>query len=129
MEVWVRLLAVLFMLLTGANEQAATPPTPPNAVHSQTVIETVQAQILRSHPAQIVLVIDGYQPDGCDYPVQVAQSRDGNTVTLDIYREMPQDIMCPMIVRSYHQSIHLDGTFPSGTYTIHVNDYTLEVTV
>lgn len=130
MDILIRLLIILFVLVFGGRETSVpTAPEPEINHHSPTQITDVQAMILKSFPAQINLTISGYQPDGCDFPVQVEQRREGNTVTLDIYRTMPMGVMCPMIVLPYNESIHLDGSFESGTYTIRVNDFTLEVTV
>jgi hypothetical protein len=42
---------------------------------------------------------------------------------------VPLEVMCPMILLEYNETIPLDGSFEPGTYTIHVNDFTLEVTV
>jgi hypothetical protein len=130
MDILIRLLIILFMLFFGIRQSPDTPaPEPEETIHALTHIDSVQAMILRSFPAQINLVISGYQPDGCDFPVQVIQRREGNTVTVEIFREVPLAVMCPAVLREYNESIHLDGSFEPGTYTIHVNDFTLEVTV
>lgn len=130
MDILIRLLIVLFLLLFGANESAVPPSSEPEeTVHALTQIDSVEAMILKSFPAQINLVVAGYQPDGCDYPVQISQTREGNTVHVEIYREVPLNIMCPAVLLSYNESIHLDGSFEPGTYTIVVNNFTLEVTV
>jgi hypothetical protein len=136
MEGLIRLLIAFFLLLAGAG-QSAEPPlaqVPPGAsegqtIHSETIIDSVDAMLLESYPVQIRLSVSGSQPDGCDYPVQVVQHRDGNTVTVEIFREVPPNAICPMILRSYNETIALEGGFESGTYTIHVNDYTLEVVI
>jgi hypothetical protein len=127
-EIIIRILLGLLMFL-GVSEQAAPPPTSEPTFHSPTIIDNVQGVVLTSFPAQIVLQIDGSQPDGCEYPVIVEQTREGNTVTVEIYRDMPVAAACPMMVVPYNDSIKLDGVFEPGTYTIHVNNYTLEVTV
>ncbi len=131
MEGLIGVLVALLLMFFGVSEQSALPPEPqPQEIsHSLVVIDEVRVMILKSYPAQIVLQIDGHLPDGCDFPVQVTQRRDGNSVTLDLYREVPLGVMCPMIYREYHESIRLDGTFESGSYTIRVNDYEVQVTV
>ncbi len=130
MDILIRLLIILFTLVFGAQTSTVPPtPDPETTRQSPTQITDVQAVILTSFPAQINLTITGYQPDGCGFPVQVEQHREGNTVTVNICRIMPMSVMCPMVVLPYDESIHLDGSFESGTYTIHVNDFTLEVTV
>lgn len=128
MDTLFRLLIILFLSYFNV-QGTGSRPEPEATFRSLTQITDVQAIILESFPAQINLTVTGYQPDGCDFPVQVEQRRDGNTVTLDIYRDVPPDVMCPMILLPYTATLHLDGGFESGTYTIRVNDYELEVTV
>jgi hypothetical protein len=140
-EIIISILVGFFMFL-GVSQSASVPPdidrppvveetpiTDEPTFESLTNIEDVQGIVLTSFPAQLVLQISGAQPDGCDYPVTVTQTREGNTVTVRIYRVMPLAAMCPMMLVTYNESIKLDGSFEPGTYTIHVNDYTLEVTV
>ena len=139
-EIFIRLLILLFSLFLGV-EQEVRPPipemtptfTPPasgeETFRSLTVIDSVDALLLESFPVQINLQVSGYQPDGCDFPVQVEQRREGNEVFVDIYRNVPLAVMCPAVLVEYNESIHLEGGFESGTYTIHVNDQTIEVTI
>ena len=94
-----------------------------------TVIENVDAMILESFPAQISLHITGYQPDGCTFPVQVEQTREGNIVSVKIYRILPPDIMCTMQLVPYDENIKLDGSFESGDYTIDVNGTVVDVKI
>lgn len=136
MEALIRLLIALFLLLAGAG-QSVEPPmaqVPPGAseeptIYSATMIDSVEAMLLESYPVQIRLNVSGSQPDGCDYPVQVRQQREGNTVTVEIFRELPLGVICPMMLLPYNDTIALEGGFEIGTYTIHVNDYTLEVII
>ena len=91
-------------------------------------IDDVEVLILESSPPQINLHVTGYQGDGCEYPVEVTQSRNGNTITVEIYRTMPLAAACPAIALVYDETISLDGDFEAGqTYTIIVNDF--EVTL
>ena len=133
MEFLIRALIAVFLVVFGlATHSTGTPsqtPTDTGERHVQTVIQSVTAQVLATTPAQIELTVTGYQPDGCDFPVQVDQARDGSQISVAIYRVMPADVMCPAILRSYNETIHLSGTYPPGTYHITVNDYSLEVTV
>lgn len=92
-------------------------------------IESVEALLLESFPVQIQLQVSGWQGDGCDYPVQIEETRTGNTVTVEIFRELPPDIMCTMIAKQYTATISLTGGFEPGTYTIDVNGFVIEVKV
>lgn len=94
-----------------------------------TNIINVDARVMESYPMRVSLDVQGEHPDGCDLPVKVAQSRQGKTITVEIYREVPADMFCPMILRPYRGDILLDGSFESGRYIIKVNSHsqTLEL--
>lgn len=109
-------------------EQAQTGGTI-EGVESLTIIEKIETQVSASMPATITLQISGYHPDGCQFPVQVQQTWDGNRVTVKIFRIMPPDIMCTMQLNPYIDSITLDDTFDSGAYTIDVNGTLVEIKV
>ncbi len=98
-----------------------------NFMTVETVIESVEVIVLESFPMQLQLVVVGYQPDGCDLPVQVEQVVRGDTVTLQIYRDVPTDVMCPMVLNPYEETIIIDGTFEGGTITIEVNGFTTDI--
>lgn len=132
-EIIIRILILLFSLFLGVEQEVSPPMTPPTSgeetFRSLTVIESVDALLLESFPVQINLQVSGYQPDGCDFPVQVEQWREGNEVFVEIYRDMPLAVMCPAVLVEYEATIPLEGGFESGTYSIHVNDQTIEVTI
>lgn len=94
-----------------------------------TNIFRVDVQLTGSQPPQIRLDIEGEHPDGCDYPVLVSQARHGNTVNVEVYREVPADVICPMILRPYRGAIQLEDDYEPGRYTIKVNSHvqTLEI--
>jgi len=88
-----------------------------------TNIQRVQVNVKESHPVQLSLDVEGEHPDGCEYPVLVAQARRGNTIDIEVYREVPADVMCPMILKPYRGTIKLDGAFEAGEYRINVNSH------
>ena len=94
-----------------------------------TNIFKVDVQVMESWPMRIALDVAGEQPDGCDLPVHVAQSRDGNSIQVEVYRELPYEIVCPMILRPYADNIMLDGDFVSGSYSISVNAHTQTIDI
>lgn len=102
-------------------------PDEGDTMQFDTVIENVEVVVLESFPMQLQLIVTGYQADGCDFPIQVVQHRDENTVTVHIFREMPAEMMCPSVIVSYNETIALEGGFTGGTVTIHVNDQTVTV--
>ncbi|MYD09631.1 MAG: hypothetical protein F4X02_06270 [Chloroflexi bacterium] len=78
---------------------------------------------------RVSLAVAGEHPDGCDYPVRVAQSRDGNRVQVEVYREIPADVFCPMILQPYNGVIEIEGAFAAGDYAIQVNSHSQTVNI
>lgn len=136
---WVRLLLILLMLVAGVQQTVSPEPIPQaptfstapagDAVLSSTIIEDVTAEVSAARPAQIELRVVGYQPDGCEAPVVVEQRREGSAVVISIYRVLRSDMICPMVLQPYSETIVLDGVFEPGAYTIRINDFVIEVTV
>ncbi|MBZ0293198.1 MAG: hypothetical protein K8L99_11590 [Anaerolineae bacterium] len=139
MESLIEILIRLLMLLLGlfpvsVSSQPASIPTviyPGDAsseafMKTYTNISEVELTVMESLPPQVELHIKGEQPDGCELPVQVTQQRDGNTVIVEIFREVPADMICPMMLQPYEGTIRLEGTFQPGNYTFKINDYTVE---
>ena len=100
-----------------------------DGVQSMTIIEKVETQVSSSVPASVTMQISGYHPDGCKFPAQVEQTRLGDTVTVKIFRIVPKGVMCTMDLNPYNDTITLDGTFDSGTYTVDVNGTVVVVKV
>ena len=89
-----------------------------------TNILNVTVKIVKSESIQVSLDVKGEHPDGCDFPAVVNQARQGNTITVEVFREVPVDMFCPMILKPYQDTIRLDGDFAPGEYIINVNTYT-----
>lgn len=94
-----------------------------------THILRVDVNVSRSKPMRINLEVEGEHPDGCEYPVIVGQTRRDKTIDIEVYREVPADVVCPMILKPYRDSISLDGSFEPGEYTINVNSHSQAVSV
>lgn len=92
-----------------------------DSIKVMTQISRVTARVTENFPMRIRLDIIGEHPDGCDYPVKIEQFRHGNIIKIEVYREVPADVICPMILQSYQSEIQLDGAFESGRYIIKVN--------
>lgn len=120
-------------MFVGIEQPVQMQPTVPPAEAGDTMqvpvtINSVDVQTLESMPPQIQLSIRG-SVDGCEFPVQIEQSRDENTVRLDVFREMPVGIACPMILVIFEDTVILNGTFDAGQrYTLRVNDQTVTFT-
>ena len=135
------LISILIWLLTtffmtfflGTSTSAPPEPFPPQATEgtfrSPTNITNVEVIVMESFPMQVSLHITGEHPDGCDFPAMVEQAREDNTVKLEIYREVPLTVMCPMVLLPYDETIKLDGTFEPGDYVFQVNDFVVQQTL
>src|SRR5262245_12197581 len=120
LENLIRLLLFIFLGLAaffsfdwsgGANPtpDGGASAAPPSGSEVLTIIEKIEPLVEEvSNTYQVTLHVTGYQPDGCTYPVQVEQTRDGNTVTIKIYRVLPPDILCTMQVVPYDENIPLE---------------------
>lgn len=82
-----------------------------------------------SNPTRVSLDVEGEHPDGCEYPVIVSQYRQGSIVNVEVYREVPVDVFCPMILKPYRGTIALDGDFEPGEYTINVNAHSQAIEI
>jgi hypothetical protein len=149
METIIIILQLLFLLFFGTATVVQTPvepvivtiPAPTEVpvdggsqaaeptIRTLAVVESVDVLLLESLPVQIQLQVSGYHPDGCQAPVEVVQQRDGNTVTVQVYRILPAAVMCPMVLQPLEETIRLDGGFEPGTYQIDVNGVVTEVTL
>lgn len=91
-------------------------------------VADVQVQTVEGSPSQIMLLISGTHPDGCNYPIETIQRQNGNTIHVLVYRIIPPDAFCTMVMQNFEASIPLEGTFtPGETLKVTVNDYALEV--
>lgn len=114
----------------GPPQLDVTPlPKLDGTLRSAPIITDVQVMALESYPVQLVLIVTGQFRDGCTLPVQVEQQRDGNTVTVVLYRRKAADMLCPDVMQPFEQAVRLEGGFESGTYTIRVNDFMTTITL
>ncbi len=118
------LLAVNSILISDLETQNVN-----NSDKVLTNIFRVDVTVSDGQPPQISLDIEGEHPDGCDYPVLVGQSREGNSINVEIYREVPADVFCPMILRPYQGKVGLEGSFAAGEYSINVNSHSQTIEV
>lgn len=132
LDLIVRLL-ILFFLGTTATVSSSPPPTviysgeSDAVMKSYTTILEVDVIVMESFPPQVELHVRGEHPDGCELPVIVEEAHNDKQITIAIYRELPPDLICPMMLQPYEQTIRLSGTFDVGvTYTFDVNGFIIE---
>lgn len=134
-DILVRVMMLFFTgFLFGVQSTIERPDEPPEALtvpatQSFSTIYDVEVLVMESFPMQVQLVVTGEHGDGCDLPVIVEQAREGNTVTVSIYREIPADTFCPMMLQPYEDNIMLEGTFEPGDYVFVVNEFVVEQTL
>src|SRR5690606_18447263 len=130
--IWL-LTTVLLTCFMGTSTTVPSEPFPPQSTEgtfrSPASITNVEVSAMASFSLQMSLRITVEQPDGCDFPVIVEQVREGNTVTVSVYREVPLTVMCPMMLVPYDDTIRLDGTFEPGDYVFQVNDFVVQQTL
>jgi hypothetical protein len=90
-------------------------------------VKTVDVLIRESAPPQIVVTVSGYWPNGCTAEPRISTAIDGNHVTITIFRIIPPDVMCTMVMQAAEIPVDIsdlllqDGMVRSGQYTIEVN--------
>jgi inhibitor of cysteine peptidase len=133
LDLLVRALVVAFLMVFGVMS-VIRPPVGSSSNNTPTtrsplVIEKVEVLTLESYPYQLSLEVSGYHPDGCDLPVKVEQRREGNTVYVEIYRDLPLAMTCLAMIVPYQATLKVEGGFESGTYQLNVNGTVVEVTL
>lgn len=128
------LLFLIFGYTTAGNVSApmALPPiSAPAAALAAPVqvlnVNTFEWAVRESFPPQVSLAVHGYWPDGCVVEPQTSVEREGSTITVQISRFVPPDMICAQMLQAYTTEVSLtaalmDGeTFLSGEYTVIVN--------
>lgn len=115
-------------LLAGLGAGCSSPASP-DLVVEPIHIDRVDVVIMQSFPAQAAAHVTGVVGDGCASLHSMRQVRSGKTVTVTILRQRPRVAVCTQIAVLYDESIHLDGQYPPGTYTLRVNDVERNFTI
>jgi len=135
MEILIRLiqylLLLIFALFFGVESDA--PAMPPDSPQGETMrqailVDNVETQIMESDPVQVTLVVTGSIQDGCEIPTMTQVEQLEDTIYVSIFRDVPTDIMCPMVIQPYEEEIQL-GTLQPGSYTIHINDTIIQLDI
>ncbi len=122
---------------TDANDaDGRTPSNPaPTTTDATKVIDApiLEAELLvrESFPVQYAVRVVSELPNGCHQFDGVAQSRSGETITIDVTNTVPEDddAVCTQIYGTHEEVVELGTDFVSGTeYTVLVNDKTITFT-
>ena len=119
---------VTFEIAPRSQETIMDEDTGEAVVRAPFVIDDVQVLIMESDPPQIRLDIDAHQTDMCEFPAEVSESREGDTITVEIYREIPITVTCMVGDVAYSDTITLNSDVAVGeSLTIDVNGTIIEV--
>jgi len=117
----------LLFLVAALSACAPAPASIPGPIpEAKFVIEPIQIDqvdvlIRESFPVQVSAHITGIIGDGCASFHGVKQARQDHTIILAIEREQEQAEACTQLAQLYDETLHLDGEFPAGDYTLKVN--------
>jgi inhibitor of cysteine peptidase len=110
---------------TPAPEGHDIDPTPGAVITGTAQIDTIDLLIMESFPVQINAHVVGWLGDGCTSMGEVTQTREGNTITVNIPTTRPAEAVCTMQLVGFEETIPLDvAGLPAGTYTVDVNGVT-----
>jgi hypothetical protein len=90
-------------------------------------VGTATVVVRESAPPQISVTASGYWSNGCTAEPKIVTAIDGTTVTVAIYRIIPPDVMCTMVMQADEIEIELtdllvqDGVVRSGAYSFNIN--------
>lgn len=114
---------LLAVALTACAASAPQPRTVP------VQIDTVTATILESSPVRLQVRLQGYLGDGCTSLGEIAQERDGNTVSITVTGVHSGAEVCTTIAQILDETLTFDGPFAPGEVVVQVNGVETRVTV
>ncbi len=93
-----------------------------NLMRGNVFIQEMGLVIRESFPPQIALTLSGELPTPChQLRVRVGEPGADNRIDVEAYTVVNPDLACIQVIEPFTASIDL-GTFPSGHYSVWVND-------
>jgi inhibitor of cysteine peptidase len=95
-------------------------------------IENIKINILESFPVQVIVVAEGYFPDGCTQIHEIEKDKQGNNFNITITTKRPKDKLCTQQIVPFKENISLDvEDLKAGVYNVSVNGVngTFELTI
>ena len=115
--------AVFFLIIAIALTGCKS--TESNIEIREAPIHEVRISIAESAPPQVFVYIKGGLSDGCTTFHEIKTSRVGDTITIRVMVQRPEDKMCTAIYGFFEKNVALGSDFISGrTYTVKVNSET-----
>lgn len=93
--------------------------TKEDTVTSFVEVEHVRILMPLTFPGQVRITVEGQKVEGV--PLDVKQERHGNDIIVTISQTYPRARQVQRV--AFREPLGLDGSFPSGKYTLKVNDY------
>jgi len=88
-------------------------------------VDTVQVHAERATTkgAAVEVLVKGYLADGCTELHEVAQSRESQTIRVNVLVRRKTEAMCTMAVRPYKFYLKLNDRLTSGSYNLALNNH------
>ena len=97
-------------------------PGDDNLTRGNVFIQEMEILIRESFPPQIALTLSGELPTPChQLRVQVSEPDADNRIGVEAYTVVNPDLACIQVIKPFNATTDL-GTFPSGHYSVWVND-------
>jgi hypothetical protein len=84
-------------------------------------VNVTAAQIETRPDGTLILHVMGELGTGCQSPIHADQRLEGDTLYVELYQTLPPDVICPMILVFYEDSIPLAVDDPSAVERVLVN--------
>lgn len=110
----------------STNEPVLNPfapqPEDKDLTRSTVYLNKVDLPIRESFPPQVSVVMQGDLPTPCNQlRVEVGEPDAENKILVNVYSVVDQNQICAQVLEPFEASVDL-GTFPTGHYTVWVND-------
>ena len=109
--------------ITPATNPSPFAPMPgdENLTRGEVFVQESSLLIRESFPPQIALTLKGELPTPCNQlRVQINPPDASNNINIDVYSVVNPDMMCTQVLKPFDENVEL-GTFPSGHYSVFVN--------
>ena len=108
---------------TPANRPDPFAPVPgdANLSRSEVFVQEASLVIRESFPPQISLSLKGELPTPChQLRIQIGPPDATNKISIDVYSVVNSEMVCTQVTKPFEEQVDL-GTFPSGHYSVFVN--------
>jgi len=107
------------------NELSLFPPTEADTALTQGnfFIDSVLITQNPADPAKFDVMVEGSLPTPCNEPRAAVSAPDtDNKIVVNIYTVVDPNMICTQVIKPFAGSVATLGGYPSGTYTVIVND-------